>query len=183
MSRVILIALDSVGIEPHGHSRPDSVYAQSRFLFPRGHGGQPLELTASPIPGILVEAAVVHGADTGAFECAITYTSIFSGQSALERHGLMHGLGMKEQMLKEMVNEDNMFHRFAEPCLANALFRIHLDFLGSSHVQDLLPVCDRKVIELTPCRHRWRRHRRAQRDPRPDRPSRRHPRCHRHHLG
>ena len=32
----ILIALDSVGIDPLGHDRPVSVYSDSRFLFPRG---------------------------------------------------------------------------------------------------------------------------------------------------
>jgi len=36
MASVLLIALDSVGIDSLGHERPESVYAQSRFLFPRG---------------------------------------------------------------------------------------------------------------------------------------------------
>ena len=44
MSRVILIALDSVGIDPLGHDRPESVYAHSRFLFPRQVGLDPLPL-------------------------------------------------------------------------------------------------------------------------------------------
>jgi hypothetical protein len=33
-SNSILVALDSVGIDPLGHDRPESVYAKSRFLFP-----------------------------------------------------------------------------------------------------------------------------------------------------
>src|SRR6266568_863161 len=100
MPRVILIALDSVGIDPLGHNRPDSVYAQSRFLFPRRAGHDPCPLPDSPAPGALVETVVAGPDDRGAIECAITYTSIFSGQSALERHGLMNGLGLNEQTLK-----------------------------------------------------------------------------------
>jgi hypothetical protein len=145
--RVILIALDSVGIDPLGHNRPESVYAQSRFLFPRRTGADPLPLADSPVPGALVETVVAEGDDCGAIECAITYTSIFSGRSALARHGLMHGLGLNEQMLKEMVREDNLFRHFANPCLANALFPVHLPFLGSSFVQELIPECDRKAVE------------------------------------
>jgi hypothetical protein len=83
----------------------------------------------------------------GAIECAITYTSLFSGQSALERHGLMNGLGMNEQTLKEMVRHDNLYRRFHNPCLANAIFRVHFAFLGTSYVQDLVPAFDRKSIE------------------------------------
>lgn len=147
MSRVLLIALDSVGIDPLGHQRPDSVYAHSRFLFPLQNGPGPLSLPAAPVPGALVETVVAHDDNAGAIECAITYTSIFSGQSALERHGLMHGLGLKEQLLKDMVGADNLFRCFAEPCLANALFPIHLSFLGTSFVQDLLPAHDRRAID------------------------------------
>src|SRR5262249_9323614 len=132
MRRVILIALDSVGIDPLGHNRPESVYANSRFLFPRQSGTGPLPLVDSAVPGALVETTVANGDDSGAIECAITYTSIFSGQSALERHGLMYGLGLDEQALKRMVDQDNLFQRFATPCLANALFPIHFPFLGSS---------------------------------------------------
>jgi hypothetical protein len=144
---VILIALDSVGIDPLGHNRPDSVYGQSRFLFPRRQGSNPLLLPDSPIPGALVETLVAPIDDPGAIECAITYTSIFSGQSALERHGLMQGLGLKEQTLKAMIREGNLFRHFANPCLANALFPVHLAFLGSSFVQDLVPAYDRKAVE------------------------------------
>jgi hypothetical protein len=147
MPRVILIALDSVGIDPLGHDRPDSVYAQSRFLFPRRSGKDPCSLADSPVPGVLVETVVAGPADRGAIECAITYTSIFSGQSALERHGLMNGLGLDEQTLTSMVREDNLFRHFANPCLANAIFPVHLSFLGNSFVQDLLPTYDRGGIE------------------------------------
>ena len=79
----ILIALDSVGIDPLGHNRPDSVYCDSRFLFPKGATGEVLELNDSPLPGILVETDVTDGAEQGAIECAITYTSIFSVSSVL----------------------------------------------------------------------------------------------------
>lgn len=143
MTRVLLIALDSVGIDPLGHDRPESVYAHSRFLFPSGTKA-PVRLRDAPVPGVLVETTVAHPDDTGAIECAITYTSLFSGQSALERHGLMHGLGMKEETLKALVRADNLFQRFRQPCLANAIFPLHLSFLGTSFVQDLVPVCDRK---------------------------------------
>jgi hypothetical protein len=147
MPHVLLIALDSVGIDPLGHYRPESVYAQSRFLFPRMQGPDPLPLTDAPVPGALVETVVAGEDQTGAIECAITYTSIFSGQSALEQHGLLQGLGLKEQTLKEMVHQDNLFRRFARPCLANAIFPVHLAFLGSSFVQDLVPAYDRKAVE------------------------------------
>src|SRR6478752_4314631 len=139
MSRVILIALDSVGIDPLGSDRLESVYFESRFLFPRQAGADPLPLPDAPVPGALVETAVAGPEHPGAIECAITYTSIFSGQSALDRHGLMRGLGLDEQTLTGMVGKDNLFRRFAHPCLANAIFPAHLQFLGSSFVQDLLP--------------------------------------------
>ncbi len=147
MSRVLLIALDSVGIDPLGHDRPASVYAHSRFLFPAGRHGDVVALPDGPLPGALVETDVVGAADRGAIECAITYTSIFSGQSAVDRHGLMRGIGLPEQALRDMVRADNLFRRFGRPCLANALFPIHLAFLGSSHVQDLVPAHDRKAVE------------------------------------
>src|SRR5215470_13298189 len=132
MARVLLVALDSVGIDPLGHDRTDSVYAQSRFLFPRNGDEIP-----GPVPGALIETVVARDDAPGAIECAITYTSIFSGQSALDRHGLMNGLGMNEATLKDMVRGDNLFRRFANPCLANAIFSVHLAFLGTSFVQDL----------------------------------------------
>jgi len=50
MQRTLLIALDSVGIDPLGHQRADSVYARSRFLFPADQTGDMLALTAGPIP-------------------------------------------------------------------------------------------------------------------------------------
>ena len=147
MLRTLLIALDSVGIDPLGHGRPDSVYARSRFLFPAGRRGDLLALADSPVPGALVETDVVGDSRRGAIECAITYTSIFSGQSAVDRHGLLEGLGLKEEALREMVRSDNLFRRFADPCLANAVLPFHLSFLGSSFVQDLLPAYDRKAVE------------------------------------
>jgi hypothetical protein len=147
MCRVVLIALDSVGIDPLGHDRPESVYAGSRFLFPAGRRGDLLELPDAPVPGALVETDVVGDRDRGAIECAITYTSIFSGQSAVDRLGLMSGLGLNERALREMVREDNLFRRFQGPCLANALFPFHLAFLGTSFVQDLLPAFDRRAVE------------------------------------
>lgn len=147
MSRVILIALDSVGIDPLGHDRPESVYANSRFLFPPGSGADPRPLPDAPVPGALVETVVAGPDDRGAVECAITYTSIFSGHSALDRHGLMRGLGMNERELTGMVRADNLFRRFDRPCLANALFPAHLPFLGTSFVEDLLPAFDRPAVE------------------------------------
>jgi hypothetical protein len=147
MHRVVLIALDSVGIDPLGHNRSDSVYAHSRFLFPAGREGDLLAVDHAAVPGALVATDVVGDNDRGAIECAITYTSIFSGQSAADRHGLLEGLGLKEQALQEMVRRDNLFRHFRRPCLANALFPVHLAFLGSSHAQDLLPAYDRKAVE------------------------------------
>lgn len=149
MPRVILIALDSVGIDPLGHGRPESVYAGSRFLFPKAGKGDLLTLSDSPIPGALVETQGIGDNPTGAIECAITYTSIFSGQSAANHHGLMQGLGLKEQTLQDMVRGDNLFARFENPCLANARFPFHLSFLGTSYAQDLIPEFDRKTIEAT----------------------------------
>lgn len=147
MARVILIALDSVGIDPLGHDRPESVYSQSRFLFPAGRKAEFLSLPEAPVPGVLVETAVAGDDHRGAIECAITYTSIFSGQSALEQHGLMRGLGLNEQALTAMVRKDNLFRHFANPCLANAIFPLHFPFLGTSFVQDLIPEYDRAAVE------------------------------------
>jgi hypothetical protein len=100
-----------------------------------------------------VETDVIGSHERGAIECAITYTSIFSGQSAVDRHGLMRGLGLNEQLLKDMVAGDNLFRHFQAPCLVNAIFPYHLTFLGSSFVQDLLPAQDRLTVES---RHRLR---------------------------
>ena len=44
---VILLALDSVGIDPLGHNRPESVYASSRFLFPAGQEGDLLPVSGA----------------------------------------------------------------------------------------------------------------------------------------
>src|SRR6266699_7156559 len=113
----IVIALDSVGIDPLGHNRPESVYSDSRFLFPRGAPACGTSLTNAPLPGILVETDVTGGAEHGSIECAITYTSIFSGQSAIGAHGLMRGLGLNDRLLEEMVSRDNLFRRFRRCCL------------------------------------------------------------------
>lgn len=147
MSRVLLIALDSVGIDPLGHDRPESVYAGSRFLFPKSRRGELLALPDSPVPGALVETDVIGGNASGAIECAITYTSIFSGRSAAEEHGLLNGLGLKEKSLQDMIRADNLFRHFAEPCLANAVFPFHFPFLGSSFVEDRIPRMEREAID------------------------------------
>jgi hypothetical protein len=143
----ILIALDSVGIDPLGHERPESVYGGSQFLFPRGARGKVLPLHEAPVPGILVETDVTGGAEQGAIECAITYTSIFSGQSAIREHGLMRGLGLKDRLLEQMVSRDNLFRRFKRSCLANAIFPAHLAVFGNSYVHDLVPHFSREAIE------------------------------------
>ncbi|MBI1832944.1 MAG: hypothetical protein HYR84_16005 [Planctomycetes bacterium] len=151
MPRILLIALDSVGIDPRGHDRAESVYADSRFLFPacppRSGSEQPMPLRDSPVPGALIETVVAPEDAPGAIECAITYTSIFSGRSALSAHGLMNGLGLNERTLKDMVRRDNLFRRSRAPCLANAIFPAHLAFLGTSFVQNLVPTFDRRAIE------------------------------------
>src|SRR5437870_1506438 len=148
---VLLFAVDSVGIDPLGHSRPESVYARSRFLFPRGKTGDLLPLADAPLPGALVETDVIGGHERGAIECAITYTSIFSGHSAVDEHGLMRGLALNDQLLKDLMARDNLFRHFRNPCLANAIFPAHLTFLGSSYVQDLVPHFDRKTVEAGLC--------------------------------
>lgn len=72
----ILIALDSVGIDPLGHDRPESDYSQSRFLFPRGKSGPVVEVRTPGWNGVLVETEVVDGQDPGAIECAILRTAV-----------------------------------------------------------------------------------------------------------
>lgn len=143
----ILIALDSVGIDPLGHDRPESVYSESRFLFPGGSRGDVLPVWGGSLPGVLVETDVTGGSARGAIECAITYTSLFSGQSAIEAHGLMSGLGMNERLLEQLVARDNLFRRFRNPCLANAIFPAHLPFFKDSYVQDLIPHYSREFVE------------------------------------
>lgn len=145
--KVILLALDSVGIDPLGHQRPESVYSQSRFLFPSDLSEPVLPITKAPVPGALVETDVIGGQERGAIECAITYTSIFSGQSAVEQHGLMRGLGMNERLFKEMISRANLFKCFENPCLANAIFPAHLPFFGGSFVEDLIPRMERRAVE------------------------------------
>jgi hypothetical protein len=54
---------------------------------------------------------------------------------------------MNEATLKEMVQHDNLFRRFQTPCLANAIFPIHLAFLGTSFVQGRVPAFDRQATE------------------------------------
>src|SRR5262245_3173359 len=67
--RIILLALDSVGIDPLGHQRPESVYARSRFLFPTDRSGDVLPILRAPVRGALVETDVVGGHERGAIEC------------------------------------------------------------------------------------------------------------------
>jgi hypothetical protein len=148
MSRVILIALDSVGIDPLGHDRPESVFSQSRLLFPQGRAGDLIVFPGSR-PGALVETDVIGNHTRGAIECAITYTSIFSGQSAADQHGLLEGLGLKEAALQDMVRKSNLFRKFSNPCLANAIFPVHMPFLGSSHVEGMVPRLERRAVEAT----------------------------------
>jgi hypothetical protein len=145
--RGILVALDSVGIDPRGHDHADSVYRDSAFLFPRGRRGSVLDLPDAPIEGALVETDVVGASDRGAIECAITYTSIFTGKSAVDRHGLMQGLGLKGSLLEALVAESNLFAAIPGSCLANALFPAHLPFLGGSYAEDLVPHVTREAVE------------------------------------
>jgi hypothetical protein len=146
-TRGILIAVDSVGIDPLGHDRSDSVYCRSTFLFPKGAPAEVLALTDSPVEGALVETDVTDGHERGAMECALTYTSIFTGQSAIRQHGLMQGLGLNDAVLEALVAESNLFRLFPDGCLANALFPAHLEFLGGSYVQDLVPHVSRQAVE------------------------------------
>jgi hypothetical protein len=138
----LLIAVDSVGIDPLGVDRPESVYAGSRFLFPRGYRGG-----VARVPGgVLVETDVTGGRRDGAVECALTYTSIFTGTSTVAEHGLVQALGMRERLLKDLVARRNLFRLFERSCLANAIFPAHLTFFGSSHVEDLVPPFDRAGV-------------------------------------
>lgn len=150
---VILIALDSVGIDPLGHDRPESVYSQSAFLFPPGEAGSPRPVSAGPRPGALVETDVTGGRTLGTIECAITYASIFSGRSALAEHGLMEGLGLRKDVLERLLAEQNLFAEVPSACLANALFPRELPNFRSSYVADLLPSVAREELEA---RLRWR---------------------------
>jgi Metalloenzyme superfamily len=150
--RRILVALDSVGIDPLGHNRPESVYADSTFLFPRDRTGPVLEVVRESPDGklrrgVLVETDVTGGRQTGGMECALTYTSIFTGINALDRHGLMQGLGLNDKLLESLVAERNLFERVPSPCLANAIFPLHLPFLRGSYVQDLLPSVSKEEAE------------------------------------
>ena len=150
----LLIAVDSVGIDPLGVDRPESVYATSRFLFPRGYRGGMARVPG----GVLVETDVTGGLSRrgsegataerrdGAVECALTYTSLFTGTSTVAEHGLVQALGMRERLLKELVARRNLFRLFERPCLANALFPAHLPFFGSSHAEDLVPRFERDAI-------------------------------------
>ncbi|MCW8138633.1 MAG: hypothetical protein KIT58_06990 [Planctomycetota bacterium] len=148
MTPVLLVALDSVGVDPLGHDRAESVYAGSAFLFPRGRSGPLLDLPDAPVEGALVETDVTGGRTEGSIECAITYTTLFTGRDALAEHGLVQGLGLREGVLEGLLSGDTLFHRFApSAALANALFPAHLPFLRSSYVEDLLPAFGREEVE------------------------------------
>lgn len=149
---VILIALDSVGIDPLGHERPESVYSESAFLFPPG-SASPRVVTQGPRPGALVETDVTGGRTLGTIECAITYASIFSGRSALDEHGLMEGLGLRKSVLEGLLTQHNLFREVPSACLANAIFPRELPNFRSSYVADLLPSVEREELEA---RLRWR---------------------------
>ncbi len=145
---VLLIALDSVGIDPLGHDRRGSIYGDSAFLFPRGKRGPVIpvvrETPRGACGGVLVETDVTGGGHRGAeargaIECAITYTSLFSGHDTIARHGLMQGLGMNDALLESLVREGNLFARFRSVCLANAMFPLHFPFFQGSYVQGYLP--------------------------------------------
>jgi len=45
--RCLLIAVDSVGIDPRGHQHPESIYRESEFLFPQNASGDLLPLLES----------------------------------------------------------------------------------------------------------------------------------------
>jgi len=150
--RVLLIALDSVGVDPLGHDRPDSVFSHSEFLFPRGQSGSILHVSRNSTSGkthtgVLVETDVTGGRESGAIECAITYTSLFSGIDTLQRHGLMQGLGLNERVLESQIDESNLFAQFDNPCLANAVFPLHFPFFQGSYVQNDLPHVSRDEVE------------------------------------
>lgn len=146
-SHCLLIALDSVGVDPLGHDRPESVYSESQFLFPCGTRETPLPVACGDWRGTLVATTVADEDEPGAIECAITYTSIFSGHSALREHGLMRGLGLKDRALEALVSRRNLFQQFSNPCLANAIFPAHLEFLGESYARALVPSFTRAAVE------------------------------------
>src|SRR2546422_6487024 len=101
--RGILIAVDGVGIDPFGHDRPDSVYSDSRFLFPRGKRGEVLELSNAPLNGALVETDVTAGRERGGIEGALTHTNIFTGQKGGRPHRPVESPGFEDQPLGPMV--------------------------------------------------------------------------------
>jgi hypothetical protein len=145
--RILLVALDSVGIDPLGINRQESVYFNSEFLFPK-QWPQPIQpLVNSPVPGVLVETDVTDGRERGGIECALTYTSIFTGRSAVRQHDLVHSLQLHDGVLEQAVRESNLFKLFRYPCLANALFPAHLSFFRSSYVEDLLPLYSKQQVE------------------------------------
>lgn len=143
----LLIALDSIGIDPLGVNRSESVYSRSQFLFPRNQTGPVQLLDGPPCAGLLVETDVTNGLEIGGIECALTYTSIFTGESAVRSHGLTHSLEMNSSLLESAVERSNLFSLFQAPCLANALFPAHLPFFRSSYVEDVLPSCSRQQVE------------------------------------
>lgn len=150
--RTLLIALDSVGIDPLGHNRSESIYTDSEFLFPPGTSGDALPVSrqcadGARRDGVLVETDVTGGEERGSIECAITYTSIFTGSDALLQHGMMQGLGLNNRVLEAMVAESNLFRCFETPCLANAVFPLHLGFIGGSYVEDLIPAATADEFE------------------------------------
>ncbi len=152
MERGVLIALDSVGVDPLGHDRPGSVYRDSQFLFPSGRPDTVVPVVrqrpdGSECRGLLVQTDVTGGRERGSIECALTYTSIFTGIDALDHHGLVAGLGLKDAVLESLVAESNLFRLVPSACLANAIFPLHLPFLGASYVEDLVPVASRADVE------------------------------------
>ena len=54
---------------------------------------------------------------------------------------------VKDRLLEEIVSRDNLFRRFERCCLANAIFPVHIAFLGNSYAQDLVPHFSRESIE------------------------------------
>lgn len=145
----ILIALDSVGIDPLGHTRPESVYAESAFLFPQAATGPVSILPEAPVAGVLYETDVTDGCTQGAIECALTYTTLFSGINAIREHGLMQGLGLKNTLLESLIRQQNLFSLIPGSCLANAVFPVHLPCFGSSYLQDTLPSFSKNELEAS----------------------------------
>ncbi len=143
----LLIALDSVGIDPLGVSRPESVYFASQFLFPKDTEGPVQTLPAAPIPGLLTYTDVTDGQEVGGIECALTYTSIFSGKNAVRHHGLLRSLELNHALLEGAIRESNLFKLFRAPCLSNAVFPVHLPFFRGSYVEDLVPSYTREAVE------------------------------------